>query len=487
MQFYKKRWFLLSLHLLLFGISFIPSPISIALVYVWRIGVVLSAINLFLSSVFLSSRFFLIYSLIIILSISSFFIPILFYFAQGSLILFLAIALTDIIILYNRSLNLKAERILPRLFSMGDFNPIKIKISNSFNLGLKIKLIDEIPDQFQKRDFSMKLFIKSKSTETIVYELRPTSRGIYQFHNINIFIQSPIGLISRKIVEKASSSIPVYPSVIQMKKYELIALSRLTTFPGVKKIRKLGNSYEFEQIREYVKGDDYRSINWKATSRKNSLMVNQYEDERSQQIVMVIDKGRSMKMPFEGLSLMDYAINTSLAISNIALKKYDKVGLLSFSDKIGSTVKPESGSKQLRLIIERLYKETERNNEANFELLYQASKQFLKRRSLMFLFTNFESFSSMQRVLPILRRINKHHLLVVIFFENTEIKDFANKEAGNTEEIYNKTIAMKFVEEKQLIVQELRQYGIQTILSRPEDLSINSVNKYLELKAKRMI
>lgn len=370
---------------------------------------------------------------------------------------------------------------------MGDFNPIKIKISNNFNLGLKIKLIDEIPDQFQKRDFLVKFFIKSTSTETIVYELRPTSRGIYQFHNINIFIQSPIGLISRKIVEKASSSIPVYPSVIQMKKYELIALSRLTTFPGVKKIRKLGNSYEFEQIREYVKGDDYRSINWKATSRKNSLMVNQYEDERSQQVVMVIDKGRSMKMPFEGLSLMDYAINTSLAISNIALKKYDKVGLLSFSDKIGSTVKPESGSKQLRLIIERLYKEIERNNEANFELLYQASKQFLKRRSLMFLFTNFESFSSMQRVLPILRRINKHHLLVVIFFENTEIKDFANKEAGNTEEIYNKTIAMKFVEEKQLIVQELRQYGIQTILSRPEDLSINSVNKYLELKAKRMI
>ena len=471
----------------MFGLSFIPSPISIALVYVWRIGVILSAVNFFLSSVFLSSRFFLIYSLIVVFSIVSFFVPVLFPFAQGSLILFLAIALTDIIILYNRNLKLKAERYLPRLFSLGDNNPIKIKISNSYNLGLKINLIDEIPDQFQKRDFSMKLFIKSKSTETIVYELRPTSRGIYQFHNINLFIQSPIGLISRKIVEKASSSIPVYPSVIQMKKYELIALSRLTTFPGVKKIRKLGNSYEFEQIREYVKGDDYRSINWKATSRKNSLMVNQYEDERSQQVVMVIDKGRSMKMPFEGLSLMDYAINTSLAISNIALKKYDKVGLLSFSDKIGSTVKPESGSKQLRLIIERLYKETERNNEANFELLYQASKQFLKRRSLMFLYTNFESFSAMQRVLPILRRINKHHLLVVIFFENTEIKDFANKEAANTEEIYNKTIAMKFVEEKQLIVQELRQYGIQTILSRPEDLSINSVNKYLELKAKRMI
>src|SRR5690606_30746752 len=130
---------------------------------------------------------------------------------------------------------------------------------------------------------------------------------------------------------------------------------------------------------------DYRSINWKATSRKNDLMVNQYEDERSQQIFSVIDKGRSMKMPFEELSLMDYAINTALVISNVALQKHDKAGLLTFSDKIGSTVKAESGPKQLRVIIESLYREKERNYEANFELLYQACRQFIRRRSLMFL------------------------------------------------------------------------------------------------------
>jgi uncharacterized protein (DUF58 family) len=379
------------------------------------------------------------------------------------------------------------QRILPRIFSLADENPIKLRLKNYNGLNLKVNIIDELPIQFQKRDFEINTTLKGYSEETIVYELKPLSRGEYMFRKINLFFKSPIGIVERRIVLNSEATVAVYPSVIQMKKYELLALARISIFPGVKKMRKLGSSYEFEQIREYVKGDDFRSINWKATSRKNALMVNQYEDERSQQIFTVIDKGRSMKMPFDGLSLMNYAINTSLVISNVALQKHDKVGLLTFSDKIGATVKPESGPKQLRVIIETLYKEKERNLEANFELLYQASRQFIRRRCLMFLYTNFESYSAMMRVLPILRMINHLHLLVVIFFENTEIKDFADKDASNTEDIYNKTIAMKFVEEKERIVQELRQYGIQVILTRPEDLSINTVNKYLEMKAKRMI
>jgi len=483
----QSRWLLFAALALLFGISFIPSPVALPLLYVWRIGIILSIINIFLKPIFLTARFFWAMSTLVFLSILGFFIPLFFPFAQGAVLVFLALFLTDILLLFNKNIEVKCERILPKIFSMGDPNPIKLKLQNNSNLGLKISLIDELPLQFQKRDFLINTNLKARESETLVYELRPTSRGEYMFKNINIFLKSPLGLIERRIVVNAEHVIPVYPSVIQMKKYELLALARISVFPGVKKMRKLGSSYEFEQIREYVKGDDYRSINWKATSRKNVLMVNQYEDERSQQIFTVIDKGRSMKMPFEGLSLMDYAINTSLVISNVALQKHDKVGLLTFSDKVGATIKPESGPKQLRIIIEALYRERERNYEANYELLYQASRQFIRRRCLMFLYTNFESFSAMQRVLPILRRINHLHLLVVIFFENTEIRDFSEKDADNTEDIYNKTIAMKFVEEKHLIVQELRQYGIQTILTRPEDLSINTVNKYLELKAKRMI
>ena len=481
------QWTFPSTLILLIALSFIPNPISSPLLWAWRIVFSFTLIIIYLKAIHLPARFFWAMSLLAAISVSGFFVPIMFYAAQSAILFLIAFCALDILLLFIKKDIVDCKRILPKIFSLGDENQIKLTVKNSQGLRLKINIIDELPIQFQKRDFGINTELKGYSEEKIVYELRPLCRGEYLFRKINLFVKSPLGLVERRIIIDAEATIPVYPSVIQMKKYELLALARISVFPGVKKMRKLGNSYEFEQIREYVKGDDFRSINWKATSRKNALMVNQFEDERSQQIFTVIDKGRSMKMPFEGLSLMDYAINTSLVISNVALQKHDKVGLLTFSDKIGATVKPESGPKQLRVIIETLYKEKERNLEANYELLYQASRQFIRRRCLMFLYTNFETYSAMLRVLPILRMINHLHLLVVIFFENTEIKDFAVKDAHNTEEIYNKTIAMKFVEEKERIVQELRQYGIQVILTRPEDLSINTVNKYLELKAKRMI
>src|SRR5690606_31033362 len=129
-------------------------------------------------------------------------------------------------------------------------------------------------------------------------------------------------------------------------------------------------SYEFEQIKNYVPGDDVRQINWKSTARHQQLMVNQYEDEKSQSIYNIIDKSRSMLMPFNKLSLMDYSINTSLMISNIALKKHDKIGLITFSDIIGSAIKADRKFGQLNIILEKLYKQKERDLESNYEYLY---------------------------------------------------------------------------------------------------------------------
>jgi uncharacterized protein (DUF58 family) len=236
-----------------------------------------------------------------------------------------------------------------------------------------------------------------------------------------------------------------------------------------------------------VRGDDYRSINWKASSRRAALMVNQYEDERAQQVYSIIDKSRAMRMPFEGLSLMDYAINTSLVISNIALQKHDKAGLITFSDKIGSTIKADSKTTQLNKILNALYKEEERPLEANYELLYYITRKLVRGRSLILLYTNFESNYALERVLPVLRKINKTHLLVVIFFENTEIRAFAEEEVSTLEDIYHQTVAQQFLSEKSQMVQKLNQYGIQAILTRPQDLSINTVNKYLELKSRGLI
>ena len=440
-----------------------------------------------IKNIYLTNRFFLLFGGIIGFFVISFPFDFLFPVAQTLFVLSIILVLVDILLLFNRSVRVKCRRRLPKLFSLGDTNVVKLELQNRSKQPLKLKIIDELPFQFQKRDFTISLTLKPEERKIISYNLTPVERGEYEFGKINLFMATFLGLVQRRYQHDFPMQVPVYPSIIQMKNFELRAFDRVTDQKGIKKIRRLGHSYEFEQIKNYVRGDDYRSINWKASSRRAQLMVNQYEDERAQQIYNIIDKSRSMKMPFNGLSLMDYAINTSLAISNIALQKHDRAGLLTFSDKIGTTLKAEKKANQLQKILTALYKEKERPLEANYELLYHAARKIIKGRSLLMLYTNFESFYALERVLPILRRINNIHLLVVVFFENTEIKSFAREEVKTTEGIYYQTVAQKFIAEKVQMVQKLQQYGIQAILTKPEELSINTINKYLELKSRGLI
>lgn len=403
------------------------------------------------------------------------------------LLLVIALTLAEAVLLYIGKIKLSAKRSMTKMLSLGDENNVHLEIENHTNTKLLISLYDELPYQFQMRNFKIDVALEPHSSIPLDYSVRPTKRGEYHFGVLNAITSTRLGFVARRIFLAAPQMTPVYPSVIQMKKYELLAFARISTFDGIKRLRKIGHSYEFEKIKQYALGDDIRSINWKATSRRNQLMVNVYEDERSQQIYSIIDKSRAMHMPFNGLSLLDYAVNTSLVISNIALKKYDKAGLITFSHLIGSTLPAERSELQLKKILNSLYHEKPQPFEANYDLLYHGIKNVIHSRSLVFLYTNFESAYAMERALPVLKKINHQHLLVVMIFENTELSDYSKKNPEYVRDIYAQTIAQKLLNDKKQIVARLHKYGIQTILSKPEDLSINTVNKYLELKARGMI
>ncbi|HAP01700.1 MAG TPA: DUF58 domain-containing protein, partial [Bacteroidetes bacterium] len=417
----------------------------------------------------------------------SFAFPFLFYPCIGALVLLVTAFISDIFLLFNSQMRIKAVRKVPPVLSLGELQHVELQIANLSPLSVSASVVDELPVQMQERNFKLNLKISEGERKKINYTLRPVIRGEYLFGNINIFLRSILGLVERRYVELCEQTVAVFPNIIQMKKFELIAFSRISTLQGLRKMRRLGHSYEFEQIKNYVQGDDIRSVNWKATGRKNELMVNQYEDERAQQIYCIIDKGRIMHMPFLDLSLLDHAINTSLVITNIALRKHDKAGLVSFADKCDVYVKAEKGGTQLRKIMEQLYREKERLLESNFENLYSVVRNRITQRSLLFLFTNFESLYAMERVMPLLRKMNMRHLLVVVFFQNTEIQDYSQQKSGTVEDIYYRTIAEKFSAEKLQIVQQLNTYGIQSILTRPEELAMNTVNKYLELKSRGLV
>ncbi len=397
------------------------------------------------------------------------------------------LVITDLLLLFVRRPKVQCKRTMNAVFSLSDPNKVSLDFVNLSNIYLQMEVYDELPFQFQKRDFKYDIALPEGQSTTIHYELKPLSRGVYSFGHTNALVSSRLGLVQRRLRVAAPADVDVYPSIVQMKRYELRAIRHIAHESGIKKMRRIGHSYEFEQIKNYVEGDDYRSVNWKASSRHNTLMVNQYEDEKSQQIYCIVDKSRAMKMPFNGLSLMDYAINTTLAISNIILKKQDKAGLLSFSDVIGTTLKAERDTGQLQRILEALYREKERPVESNYELLYQAVKRLVGARSLLVLFTNFESNYALERVMPTLRRLNAAHLLVVVFFENTEIRELSNLPLKRSSDIFQQTVARQFLQEKKEMVTRLRQFGIQSILTRPEDLTLNTINKYLELKSRGLI
>ncbi|PNQ72205.1 DUF58 domain-containing protein [Hanstruepera neustonica] len=437
-------------------------------------------------NIYLEFRFFIGLIVLAFLFIMAFQFPGLLIISKTLFVVFVAITLVDSILLFKLK-GIEATRVLPEKLSNGDENPIDIKILNKHPFNVALNLIDELPFQYQKRDFQINTHIKKGAEKKITYTLRPLERGEYHFGHLNIYTTSPIGLISRRYQFGQNAMVPNYPSFLQLKKYMLIAFSNKIFEFGLKKIRRIGHTMEFEQIKDYVPGDDIRNINWKATAKRNQLMVNQFQDERSQPIYSVIDKGRSMKMPFDGLSLLDYAINATLVISNVALKKQDKAGMFSFSRKVENKVVAERRPSQMNQILETLYNLNTDFSESDFSRLYIDIKRNLTQRSLLLLYTNFETLDALHRQLSYLQAIAKNHVLVVIFFENTELEKLTLKESDSTYDIFEKTIAEKFVYEKKLIVNELQKHGIQSILTPPEDLTINTINKYLEIKARGLI
>ncbi len=411
----------------------------------------------------------------------AYFIPkILFFLLVASL-------LTDLILLFRVKRGLRGERLLADRLSNGDENEISIYLESFYTFKISLRVFDEIPHQFQRRDLEFNLYLAAGDQKVIKYSLRPVKRGEYFFGSVNILVSSSLKLIARRFRFSNDKMVPVYPSYIQMRKYELLAISHRLTDSGIKKIRRIGHNQEFELIKDYVSGDDFRTVNWKATARRSKLMVNQYQDERSQQVYSLIDKGRVMQMPFAGMSLLDYAINAALVISNIAIKKSDKAGLITFQDQIGNILPAGRINKQMATIQEVLYNQKTAFLETDYSVLYSTIRRTLSQRSLILLFTNFESIHSLQRQLPYLIKLNNTPLLVAIFFENTELQKVTDYPAETVKEIYYKAIAERFSYEKKLIAMELKKHGIQCILTSPEKLTINTINKYLELKARSLI
>lgn len=448
----------------------------------------MKAILSFFKQLFFTNRLVWVMIGITCFFIITYFFPLLFELGLILLVLVLLVLLIDVLLLFRQPDALQAKRKMADIFSNGDENKITLELKSFYPFKIKVEVLDDIPAQFQER--TLKLFTRLKQSETklLGYSLKPLTRGEYWFGAINCLVSSPLGLAERKFSLPAEKMVTVWPSFHSLRSFELLAHNATTGEVGSRKIRKLGHSLEFEEIKEYVPGDDLRNVNWKATARKGGeLMVNNFMDERSQQVYCLIDKSRVMKMPFDGMSLLDYAINASLVLSRVALVKYDKAGLICFDENRGTMIPADRKGIHMSILAETLYRQQTNFLEADYEKLVTLVKGRITHRSLLILFTNFESMGSLQRQLPFIRSLAKQHLLLVVFFENTELQKILETPVDDLEQLYIKTITEKFITEKRLMVKELQKYGIQSILTPPHLLTTQTINKYLELKARQII
>ncbi|PUZ19988.1 DUF58 domain-containing protein [Chitinophaga costaii] len=437
----------------------------------------------FYKALFFTTRFYLAAGVIVLLFVLAFFVPPLLAVAEFCTLALTLLVITDLLLLFAIKAPVTALRKMSARFSNGDDNSVMLTVSNPLRYPLWISVLEELPFQFQRRDFVMTARLPPQQSHIFSYTLRPVERGEYRFGNSNLLVTTFFGLVQRLFAGKTEQPVKVYPSYLQLRQYELMAFQNKMQDLGVHRRRMIGHSMEFDHIKEYTQGDDVRTLNWKATARRGVLMVNNYVEEKSQQVICVIDKSRNMKMPFDGMTLLDYAVNATLVFSNVALQKGDKTGLVTFVEQHIEFLPPANKKIQLNKILEMLYAQETQWQESDFERLSVHLRTSLSQRSLLVLFTNFESLSSMQRQLPYLRKLAKYHLVMVIFFENTGLRALTTGSAVTTEDIYIQTIAQKFIDEKRLIAKELLRYGIVSVLSTPEQLTIDVVNKYLELKA----
>lgn len=440
----------------------------------------------FIRRLYFTNQFF--YSLLgmAFLFAASFFMPLFIWGATAVFWLLFVACIWDILFLHFGKNSVFLTRKYPEKLSNGDLNTFELEVFSTYPIAVRVRVLEEYPIQLQVRKNEFSFSLRPQLHKHLTYQLRPTTRGIYIFNRCHALIRH-LGFFERKFVLEQPLSIPCYPSFIQMRKYQLMATTDRLKELGVKRIRKIGSTLEFDHVREYVRGDEYRFMNWKASAKHKKLMVNQYQEEKSQPIYAFIDVGRVMRMPFEEMTLLDYAINATLVLSNAAILKEDRAGMLTFSKQVGNHIPPEKRNKQMQKISEALYGINTLFEESEFGNLYAFANKHINKRSLIFVYTNFETQDSLNRQIAYLKMLNKTHIIVVVVFKNTELIQMAKEAGHRTIDIYNQIIAEKFVYEKSLIIQELHRHGIQTIYTAPEQLTINSINKYLEIKARGLI
>ncbi|MCL2203340.1 MAG: DUF58 domain-containing protein [Defluviitaleaceae bacterium] len=334
---------------------------------------------------------------------------------------------------------------------------------------------------FPTRAQDMTHFLEAGEEGTFSYEVVPAKRGSFAFEQIFLRYRGVLGFCVKHISLPCPVDLKVYPNVRDLSKFRLMMQKSRLLPQGDKVLRQFGNGSEFESLRAYVEGDDYRKINWPATAREGKFIVNQYQIERNQPVYILLDTARPMSYSVGGYKKLDYAINAALILSDIVNQQNDQAGLMAFDARVTANIKPGKGAGHRNALMETLYHIEGNRLTADYEGAFRALCEGQKRRSLVFIFTDFEILEEAEELIAHIAILKKRHMPIVVFMENEKLNKMAEAKAKGRKEKILRDTALEFQAERKKIFRQLNAMRIPNVESPAEHFAVSAVNRYLQI------
>jgi len=371
--------------------------------------------------------------------------------------------------------------------SLGAENPIRVSIRNRSWRRVKFTVRDEAPELFKIESRTMDGQAGPRGTWEHIYHVRPLRRGDYQFGDLSLRWVGPLGLVVRQAKVDAKETVKVYPNLLDVRRYDLLLRKNRLQEMGLRTTRQFGEGTEFERLREYLPDDEYRRINWKATARRHFPVTTEYQTERSQQVIAVLDVGRMMQSPVADIAKLDYVVNAVLLLTYVATGKGDRVGMMSFADDVQHYLSPRQGRGQFYRMLELLYSVEPQPVEPNYRkaLAYLAVKQ--RRRALVVVFTDLTSGASLNSLVAQMAMLAKSSLPLVVTISDPDVVHASQMKPGDSLGVYQRAVAGQLLDERRIILDSLRQRGVLTLDVPANQLSMSVINRYLELKGRMQL
>ncbi|MHB9002887.1 MAG: DUF58 domain-containing protein [Coriobacteriia bacterium] len=375
-------------------------------------------------------------------------------------------------------------RTVPVKFSIGVANPVTLHVVNRSSRVARIAGRETPPAGFAGERAISPFEIEPHGEAEIAFEFTPPARGAYSFGNVGIRTLGPLGVAGRRFDAPGTRDVRVYPDITAVTGYSLLARKGALHEIGVRAARFSGLGTEYESLRDYEPGDDYRDIDWKATARRGAPVVRRFEAERSQTVMLAIDAGRLMTPRVGALTKLDRSVNAALLLAWLASQAGDNVGLLVFARDVQVFLPPRKGHKQFLRILEALYAVEGRIEEPDYAGALRFLATRVTKRSLVVLFTELVGTEPSRRLLGVLGGIAPRHLPLVVTQRNAQIERVATAVPETESEVFRATVAQDLLHDKAGALRLLAARGSLVLDVEPEALSVAAVNRYLEIKAR---